>query len=76
MKNHRTCRSEVVAQGTFGSVTVCPDCGVYHLHIGPMSFRMEADVFHGVARMFAGSFVRPDGQDAIVAPRGSDAVRH
>ena len=76
MKNHKVCRSELVAQSAFGSVTVCPDCNLYHLHIGPMSFRMEADIFQSIAQMMAGCCVKPESKAANLEPPGIGVVKH
>lgn len=76
MKNHKTCRSELVAQSTFSSITVCPDCNLYHLHIGPMSFRMEADIFQSVAEMIAGCYVKPEPKAANLKAPCVSAVKH
>ncbi len=76
MKNHKTCRSELVAQSAFGSITVCPDCNLYHLHIGPMSFRMEADVFQSVGQMIVEYFVQPDLEAANREVSGVGTVKH
>lgn len=53
MNKNVNCISEVVVQGKFSSVTLCPECNLYYIHIGPMSFRLEADVFENVCEMFA-----------------------
>ena len=76
MKNHKTCRSELVAQSAFGSITVCPDCNLYHLHIGPMSFRMEADVFQSVGQMIVEYFVQPDLEASNREVSGVGTVKH
>ena len=76
MKNHKVCRSELIAQCAFGSITVCPDCNLYHLHIGPMSFRMEADIFQSVAQMIAGCYVKPEVKTANLKAPGVSAVKH
>ena len=76
MKNHKTCRSELVAQSSFSSITVCPDCNIYHLHIGPMSFRMEADVFQSVGQMIVEYFVQPDLKAANREVSGVGTVKH
>lgn len=51
--NHKQtrCESELVVQGEYGSVTRCPHCNLYHLHIGPMSFRLEGEIFESVCAM-------------------------
>ena len=38
MNKNVNCMSEVVVQGRFSSVTLCSECNLYYLHIGPMSF--------------------------------------
>jgi len=53
MNKNVNCMSEVVVQGRFSSVTLCSECNLYYLHIGPMSFRLEADIFESVCQMFA-----------------------
>ena len=46
------CKTELVVKRGLCSVTVCRDCNVYVLHIGPMSFRLEEDVLDEVSAMF------------------------
>lgn len=58
MDNHRVCRTESVAEGKFCSVTICPDCQLYNLHVGPMSFRMAPEIFNGLCEMFFDHFMK------------------
>lgn len=46
------CNVEVLIQKTLCSVTVCRKCRVYVLHIGPMSFRLEEEIFDELSEMF------------------------
>ena len=46
------CKTELVVKRSLCSVTVCRDCNVYVLHIGPMSFRLEEDILDEVSAMF------------------------
>lgn len=58
MENHSSCTNELVAQSAFSSITVCPKCNVYHLHIGPMSFRLDAEMFKSFSEMIVGNFLQ------------------
>ena len=53
MNKNENCVSEVVVQGRFSAISVCPECNLYNLHIGPMSFRLEAHILESVCEMFA-----------------------
>jgi hypothetical protein len=53
MNKNTTCSSEIIAQGRFSSVTVCRECDLYYLHIGPMSFKLEPDIFESTCHMLA-----------------------
>ena len=46
------CKTELVVKRSLCSVTVCRDCNVYVMHIGPMSFRLEEDILDEVSAMF------------------------
>ena len=39
------CDNQLLARGQNCSVTYCEDCKVYHLHVGPVSMRLEAHMF-------------------------------
>ena len=60
MKEDNTCTSELVAQSRFSSITVCRKCNLYHFHLGPMSFRLEAEVFESFCSMIVEFFLRHD----------------
>lgn len=47
----KRCNTTLLASGPFSSVEHCVDCDVYHLQVGPISFRMEAVVFESVCEM-------------------------
>ncbi|PCJ28742.1 MAG: hypothetical protein COA96_00740 [SAR86 cluster bacterium] len=51
MNEHQMCRSEIVAESRFSSITHCSECNLYHLHIGPMSFRLEGAIFESFCEM-------------------------
>lgn len=67
------CTSEVVAQGKFSSVTICSECNLYHLHIGPMSFRLEADVFESVCQMLVEFYLNRKMQNEVA---GETVFKH
>jgi|Marorgknorr_s2lv_1036017.scaffolds.fasta_scaffold35495_2 hypothetical protein len=46
------CESEIVVKKKFCSVTACKHCNLYELHIGPMSFRIDEDIFTELIEMF------------------------
>lgn len=62
MSEAKKCRSELVAESKFSSITVCPDCNLYHLHIGPMSFRLEAEIFESFCNMIVHFCLRHDAR--------------
>ncbi len=62
MKDENTCECELVAQGKYGSITVCHKCSLYHLHIGPISFRLEREMFDDVCEMIMCAFLRRDSK--------------
>jgi hypothetical protein len=47
------CRNEIVAQGKYSTVTMCAECQLFYLHIGPVSFQMESNIFESVCQMMA-----------------------
>jgi len=56
------CQSELVAESSFSSITRCSKCQVYNLHIGPVSFRLEAEIFENFCGMIVEFFLRNDFQ--------------
>ncbi len=48
MNQHDTCKTLTVVQSEYCSVTRCPDCGMYHLHVGPLSLRLREEVFTSI----------------------------
>lgn len=59
MDNQSACTSELIANNGFSSITVCPKCEVYHLHIGPMSFRLDAEMFESFSEMMTKLCLHP-----------------
>ncbi len=51
MSEQAKCNNELVIEGRFCSVTVCSKCNAFQLNIGPMSFRMEAEIFENLCEM-------------------------
>ena len=51
--NRRGAANLLTAQGRFTSATVCRECDLYYLHIGPMSFTSAADIFERTCHMLA-----------------------
>lgn len=62
MNQKSPCSSEVVAQSAFSSITVCPHCNLYHLHIGPMSFRLEGEIFESFCAMIVEHYLNRTSQ--------------
>ena len=48
MSQHETCQTVTVGQSEYCSITRCPDCRAYHLHIGPLSLRLREEVFESI----------------------------
>ena len=48
MSQHSTCQTVTVGQSEYCSITQCPDCRMYHLHIGPLSLRLREEVFENI----------------------------
>ena len=48
MSKHTACPTVTVEESEYCSITRCPDCGMYHLHIGPLSLRLREEVFDNV----------------------------
>lgn len=48
MKNHTACKTLTLASSEFCTINQCPDCDMYHLHIGPVSIRLRSDVFDNI----------------------------
>jgi hypothetical protein len=49
--NFHTCTVKTLAKGPFTSVTSCEGCNSFTLHIGPMSFRMEHEIYESLCQM-------------------------
>lgn len=45
------CFVKTIAKGPFTSVTSCEGCNAFTLHIGPMSFRMEEEIYESLCQM-------------------------
>lgn len=45
------CFVKIIAKGPFTSVTSCEGCNSFTLHIGPMSFRMEEEIYESLCQM-------------------------
>ena len=73
MNTHRVCRAEIVAEGKFCSITICPDCQLYNLNVGPMSFRMAPDIFNGLCEMFFDHFLK---QSAATKKNARSVQKH
>jgi hypothetical protein len=48
MKN---CKSRTVVVGKLSSLTICEGCNSYTLYLGPMSFRMEQEIYESLREM-------------------------
>lgn len=48
MNQHDACQTLTVGQSEYCSITRCPDCRTYHLHIGPLSLRLREEVFENI----------------------------
>ena len=48
MSQHTACQTLTVGQSEYCSITQCPDCRMYHLHIGPLSLRLREEVFENI----------------------------
>lgn len=48
MSQHEACQTLTVGQSEYCSITRCPDCRTYHLHIGPLSLRLREEVFENI----------------------------
>ena len=46
------CDNELLMESDYGYVTRCRHCNLCQLHIGPASFRLDAEVFESVCAMF------------------------
>ena len=53
MSQHTTCQTVTVGQSEYCSITQCPDCRMYHLHIGPLSLRLREEVFENICGAFS-----------------------
>jgi hypothetical protein len=47
------CRPQIVAQSKYSTVTMCSECKLFYLHIGPVSFQMDSNIFESVCQMMA-----------------------
>jgi hypothetical protein len=65
LHEHQRCSVEVIASGPHGEVHVCRDCGAVHLHIGPFSLRLRADVYRSVCETLALSMRRLDATGPV-----------
>ena len=53
MAHESGCDTQVLAQSRSCTVQVCTDCGLYHVHMGPVSLRLTRPLFEGLCRTLA-----------------------
>ncbi len=56
--NSNACIVKTIARGPFTSVTCCECCNSFTLHIGPMSFRMEREIYESLSQMILEDYFR------------------
>ena len=54
----KTCIVKTIAEGPFTSVTSCEVCNAINLHIGPMSFRMEEEIYESLCQMILENYFK------------------
>lgn len=62
MKSHVACQTTVVARSEYCFVTQCPECDMFHIHIGPMSLRLKSEVFEGICETLFSIFQQGDNR--------------
>lgn len=55
------CRCVVLASGTAGQVSTCPECGTIHIAMPQMSLRLTRETFRGLAQLVTSAHVELDG---------------
>lgn len=54
MTQHTACHTLPVGQSEYCSITQCPDCRMFHLHLGPLSLRLREEVFENICATLSG----------------------
>lgn len=57
MSHHNACETVVVGQSRYCSITQCPECRMFHVHIGPLSLRLKQEVFEDVCEMLVEAYM-------------------
>ena len=58
MKNHTTCENILLGQTRFCNISHCPDCKIYHLHVGPVSLHLKENVFDSVCELLTDIYLQ------------------
>lgn len=61
MSQHNSCETILLGQSGVCSVTQCPECNLFHLHVGPMSLRLNAKVFESVCQTLTAIYLERGG---------------
>ena len=48
MKNHTECETVLLGRSRYCNISHCPECGIYHLHIGMISLHLKESVFNSL----------------------------
>ena len=65
--NRPVCDEMLVGKCDYGHVQYCPDCEIYHVHLGGLSLRLQAPVFLEMAAMMG--HIQAAQGDRVEAPR-------
>ena len=58
MKNHTACETIILGQTQYCNISHCPECKMYHLHIGPVSLHLKETVFDSVCELLSDIYMK------------------
>lgn len=66
MANRSPCQSETIAEANGCVIQKCSDCGVYHLHVGPVTLRLRPEIFDNLCTLMARLQVTNTTRTAVI----------
>jgi hypothetical protein len=58
MKNHTACETVLLGQTRYCNISHCPECKMYHLHVGPVSLHLKEDVFDSICELLSDIYMQ------------------
>ncbi len=58
MKNHNVCETVLLGRTRYCNISHCPECKMYHLHIGPASLHLKEDIFYNICELLTDIYMK------------------